>query len=239
MSARATSQGTSQQRDLSAVIGIVLRDAVKHECDRTPAAGGIFLELVIRQAGKPDLHGFWTNATVSRMDRPNGYPLILTDEQAAQLEGRAAGTPLAQQAQLDRAYAQYKAGEQAQAAEDARLLYVGLTRARDALWLATGAFFNHDKTPLWPMVSDPQALAEALPGRIALTAGLPPAALPWLPPEAGGEVPPARRPSATATCRSAGQSKEDAITSPRPNICISVTSSGRSSTKRISSTASG
>ncbi|RYY98428.1 MAG: outer membrane protein assembly factor BamD, partial [Comamonadaceae bacterium] len=31
------------------------------------------------------------------------------------LEGRAAGTPLAQQAQLDRAYAHYKAGDQAQA----------------------------------------------------------------------------------------------------------------------------
>lgn len=31
------------------------------------------------------------------------------------LEGRAAGTPLAQQAQLDRAYAQYKSGEKAQA----------------------------------------------------------------------------------------------------------------------------
>ncbi len=31
------------------------------------------------------------------------------------LEGRAAGTPLAQQAQLDKAYAQYKAGEAAQA----------------------------------------------------------------------------------------------------------------------------
>lgn len=31
------------------------------------------------------------------------------------LEGRAAGTPLAQQAQLDKAYAQYKAGEKAQA----------------------------------------------------------------------------------------------------------------------------
>ena len=31
------------------------------------------------------------------------------------LEGRAAGTPLAQQAQLEKAYAQYKAGEQAQA----------------------------------------------------------------------------------------------------------------------------
>ena len=31
------------------------------------------------------------------------------------LEGRAAGTPLAQQAQLDKAYAQYKAGDKAQA----------------------------------------------------------------------------------------------------------------------------
>ena len=31
------------------------------------------------------------------------------------LEGRAAGTPLAQQAQIDKAYAQYKAGEMAQA----------------------------------------------------------------------------------------------------------------------------
>ena len=31
------------------------------------------------------------------------------------LEGRAAGTPMAQQAQLDKAYAQYKSGEQAQA----------------------------------------------------------------------------------------------------------------------------
>ena len=31
------------------------------------------------------------------------------------LEGRAAGTPLAQQAQLDKAYAQYKSGEQVQA----------------------------------------------------------------------------------------------------------------------------
>jgi outer membrane protein assembly factor BamD len=31
------------------------------------------------------------------------------------LEGRAAGTPLAQQAELEKAYAQYKAGEQAQA----------------------------------------------------------------------------------------------------------------------------
>ena len=31
------------------------------------------------------------------------------------LEGRAAGTPLAQQAQLEKAYAQYKSGDQVQA----------------------------------------------------------------------------------------------------------------------------
>jgi hypothetical protein len=41
------------------------------------------------KSGKPDLTGFFTNATVSRMDRPSGYPLILNDEQAAALEGRA------------------------------------------------------------------------------------------------------------------------------------------------------
>ncbi|MGQ4660820.1 UvrD-helicase domain-containing protein [Lysobacter sp. F6437] len=39
-------------------------------------------------------------------------------------------------------------------AEDARLLYVGLTRARHALWLAKGAFFNHDRTRLAPMLAD-------------------------------------------------------------------------------------
>jgi len=39
--------------------------------------------------GKPDLHGFWTNASVSRMERPQGYPLIISEDQAAQLEGRS------------------------------------------------------------------------------------------------------------------------------------------------------
>ena len=39
------------------------------------------------------------------------------------LEGRAAGTPLAQQAQLDKAYSQYKSGEPAQARLDARPLH--------------------------------------------------------------------------------------------------------------------
>ena len=39
--------------------------------------------------GRPDLHGFWSNASVSRMERPPGYPLILSEQQAAELEGRA------------------------------------------------------------------------------------------------------------------------------------------------------
>jgi hypothetical protein len=41
------------------------------------------------KSGRPDLGGFFTNATVSRMDRPSGYPLIINDEQAASIEGRA------------------------------------------------------------------------------------------------------------------------------------------------------
>ena len=39
--------------------------------------------------GKPNLEGNWTNATVSRLDRPAGYPLIINAEQAAKLEGGA------------------------------------------------------------------------------------------------------------------------------------------------------
>src|ERR1035437_5275263 len=42
-----------------------------------------------------------------------GYEKAIT--LVEKLEGRAAGTPLAQQAQLDKAYAQYKSGEAAQA----------------------------------------------------------------------------------------------------------------------------
>ena len=79
-------------------------------------------------------------------------------------------------------------------AEDARLLYVGLTRARDALWLATGEFYNHTQTALWPMVQAPRELAAKLPGQIHLDASAPPAHLPWLPAAAEGEVPPARTP---------------------------------------------
>ena len=46
--------------------------------------------------------------------------------------------------------------------EDARLLYVGLTRARHALWLATGPLANAELSPLEPMLRDLDTLADAL-----------------------------------------------------------------------------
>ena len=80
----------------------------------------------------------------------------------------------------------------AQRAEDARLLYVGLTRARHALWLASGLFCNHDRSPLQHMVADADALKAALGDAVAIDTGTPPARLPWLPQAASEEVPAAR-----------------------------------------------
>ncbi|MET0548963.1 MAG: exodeoxyribonuclease V subunit beta, partial [Xanthomonas sp.] len=87
------------------------------------------------------------------------------------------------------------AWKQEQRAEDARLLYVGLTRAEHALWIATGAFPQHERTALAPMLRDLDALqAAADPGAIALDTTPPPAQLPRLPPEPAPPVPPARVP---------------------------------------------
>lgn len=36
--------------------------------------------------GKPDLQGVWSTATATPMERPKGYPLVLSREQAAQIE---------------------------------------------------------------------------------------------------------------------------------------------------------
>jgi exodeoxyribonuclease V beta subunit len=80
---------------------------------------------------------------------------------------------------------------QDQEAEDARLLYVGLTRAEHALWLASGALYAHEKTPLHAMLRDADALAAA---GIVFDAGATPADLPRLPPAADAPVPPARTP---------------------------------------------
>jgi len=83
------------------------------------------------------------------------------------------------------------AWEREQRAEDARLLYVGLTRAEHALWLAGGDLYKHAASALAPMLAsldELQARAD-----IVIDArpphGLPPA----LPPESIPPVPPARR----------------------------------------------
>jgi len=91
------------------------------------------------------------------------------------------------EAQWSDAQAAWKLEQQA---EDARLLYVGLTRAGHALWVATGLFSGHDRTALAPMLRDPAALA-AVPG-IHVDTRQPPARLPRLPPESAATVPPAR-----------------------------------------------
>src|SRR5690606_32561065 len=76
-----------------------------------------------------------------------------------------------------------------QHAEQARLLYVGLTRARHALWRASGRFLNADRTAPAPMLANLAAL-QAEPC-IRVDTVSPPAVLPRLPPETDAEVPPA------------------------------------------------
>ncbi|WP_369978192.1 exodeoxyribonuclease V subunit beta [Xanthomonas bundabergensis] len=87
------------------------------------------------------------------------------------------------------------AWKQEQRAEDARLLYVGLTRAEHALWIATGPFHQHERSALAAMVGDLDALqAAAAPGAIAIDTTPPPATLPRLPMADAIQVPPARVP---------------------------------------------
>ena len=81
-----------------------------------------------------------------------------------------------------------------QRAEDARLLYVGLTRAEHALWVASGEFFAHDKTALAPMLGDVDGLAAA---GIAIDKHPTETRLSRLPTESDITIPPAR----TATRR--------------------------------------
>ena len=96
---------------------------------------------------------------------------------------------------IDRDSAAWKAAGLAHAtemqAEQARLLYVGLTRARHALWLATGPFYNHGKTRLAPMLGDLDRLrANPVIAVDATPLAAPPAPLP---PQAETMVPAARR----------------------------------------------
>ena len=85
--------------------------------------------------------------------------------------------------------AAHEAWKREQASEQARLLYVGLTRARHALWLASGAFYNADKTALHPLLRDQAALIDA---GVVFDASEPPTALPRLPVQDDAPVPAAR-----------------------------------------------
>ena len=80
----------------------------------------------------------------------------------------------------------------AERAENARLLYVGLTRARDALWLAGGKFHGHDKAATARMIEDPAALKVALGDALHVDHQSPPMQLPWLGAEATPDVSPPR-----------------------------------------------
>ena len=96
---------------------------------------------------------------------------------------------------LDLAEAAWEDAKQAwireQRAEDARLLYVGLTRAEHALWIATGPFFASDQAALAPMLGDAGALQRH--GIVLDPTPAPaPAGLPRLPPASEAEVPSAR-----------------------------------------------
>ncbi|MEJ7747249.1 MAG: exodeoxyribonuclease V subunit beta [Luteimonas sp.] len=79
-------------------------------------------------------------------------------------------------------------------AEDARLLYVGMTRAQHALWLACGPLYESAKTPLQPMLADLPALERAVPDAIRIDVSpLPTTALPPLPQSIPAHAPHARQ----------------------------------------------
>ena len=77
--------------------------------------------------------------------------------------------------------------------EDARLPYVGHTRAKHSLWLATGPFANAERSPLDPMLRDVDSLAGTLGNGIAVHRLALPLRLPdALSPERRDVVPAAR-----------------------------------------------
>ncbi|HMB43749.1 MAG TPA: UvrD-helicase domain-containing protein, partial [Luteimonas sp.] len=85
-------------------------------------------------------------------------------------------------------------------AEDMRLLYVGLTRARDALWLCGGAFANGANSALQRLLGAPAptpALQAAMHGLLQLREGLPGDVIARLPPAPAPVVPAARVPRRT------------------------------------------
>ncbi len=87
----------------------------------------------------------------------------------------------------------YNAAVREERAEDARLLYVGLTRARHALWLATGPLYLAGGTPLAVMLGEAASLRTLSEGDIAIDAGvLPPLRPTPLPAASTSALPPPR-----------------------------------------------
>ncbi|PZT27235.1 exodeoxyribonuclease V subunit beta [Stenotrophomonas maltophilia] len=77
-----------------------------------------------------------------------------------------------------------------QQAEDARLLYVGMTRAEHALWIAIGDLAGLARTPLAPLLGDLQALRGC--ADVQVDDSEPVAQLPQLAVETDGELPAVR-----------------------------------------------
>jgi exodeoxyribonuclease V beta subunit len=80
-------------------------------------------------------------------------------------------------------------------AEDMRLLYVGLTRARDALWLACGALASHGNTALARLLGDAamrDRIALALGAQATWRSGLPDDTAQRLAPVTAAAAPPVR-----------------------------------------------
>ncbi|MGH8028274.1 MAG: exodeoxyribonuclease V subunit beta [Pseudoxanthomonas sp.] len=82
------------------------------------------------------------------------------------------------------------AWEHEQRAEDARLLYVGLTRAEQALWLASGDLYKHESAALAPMLAQLQELQAH--ADILIDARAPQGLPAPLPPDATPAIPAAR-----------------------------------------------
>ncbi|HHA2535129.1 TPA: exodeoxyribonuclease V subunit beta [Stenotrophomonas maltophilia] len=80
--------------------------------------------------------------------------------------------------------------EREQRAEDARLLYVGLTRAEHALWIAVGDLAGLGRTRLAPLLGDLQALCAH--ADVHIDDSEAPAALPQLAAEVEGDLPAVR-----------------------------------------------
>lgn len=71
------------------------------------AQGAAKYEPPRTSAGKPDLQGVWSSATATAMERPAGYPLVITREQADKIEG---GTLFNQRMKTQASYVDPKEG---------------------------------------------------------------------------------------------------------------------------------